>query len=429
MPLDASIALGVKPVQMEDPTQVQARQVQLRNLVLQNQQAEQANQNQQSLADAFRNAYGPDGQLDRSQLYQGIAQRGIGYQIPGLQKQFAESDKAITDQQTAQFDLAKKRLDASAGALSSLIALGPNVTHQHIINTVADLVQNKMMDPDQGAQLVRSLPGNPAALPAYLQQKGLQVLDAKSRLEALMPKIEYKDTGGQLQPVDMNPITNGGKAPLLTKTASPDAQLQAATTRRGQDIEAATARRGQDFGLNSVEKSETGDLMIVNKQTGAGRPVLGLDGQPINLGTGQRDAQQALQLINQATPLIKSATSSYAGQGIDMLAGAFGIATPGSIDAAKLRAIEGALVSKMPKMSGPQSDKDVAMYRQMAGQIGDPSVPYPQKLAALDAVREIQERYAKVPKGSSVPTPAPVAAPAQVPPTPGIPAGWNVIAH
>jgi hypothetical protein len=48
----------------------------------------------------------------------------------------------------------------------------------------------------------------------------------------------------------------------------------------------------------------------------------------------------------------------------------------------------------MPKMSGPQSDKDVAMYRQMAGQIGDPTVPVADKRAAIETIKEIAARNA-----------------------------------
>jgi len=55
----------------------------------------------------------------------------------------------------------------------------------------------------------------------------------------------------------------------------------------------------------------------------------------------------------------------------------------------------------MPKMSGPQSDKDVILYRQMAGTIGDPTIPRETKKAALNTIREIQNRYAGVaPEGS-----------------------------
>ena len=47
-------------------------------------------------------------------------------------------------------------------------------------------------------------------------------------------------------------------------------------------------------------------------------------------------------------------------------------------------------------MSGPQSDKDVLLYKQMAGQIGDPTIPAATKKAALSTIREIQNRAAGI---------------------------------
>lgn len=115
------------------------------------------------------------------------------------------------------------------------------------------------------------------------------------------------------------------------------------------------------------------------------------------------EAKESLQLINQAEKLLDTATGSLTGTGIDILAGAVGKSTAGAQDAAKLKAIQGALVAKMPKMSGPQSDKDVLLYREMAAQVGDSTIPADTRKAALTTLREIQERYAKVPEGSSKP--------------------------
>ena len=112
--------------------------------------------------------------------------------------------------------------------------------------------------------------------------------------------------------------------------------------------------------------------------------------------TGVKDANEALALIDQAKKLIPNATGSYLGSAMDTAARAFGKSTSGDIATGQLQALEGALVAKMPKMSGPQSDKDVALYRQMAGVIGDPTIPAERKLAALQTVEEIQRRYAGV---------------------------------
>mgnify|MGYP006345142135 FL=1 len=114
----------------------------------------------------------------------------------------------------------------------------------------------------------------------------------------------------------------------------------------------------------------------------------------------KRDANDALGLIADARTVLKDSTGSLIGTGIDKIAGAVGISTAGAAAGAKLKAIEGMLVAKMPKMSGPQSDKDAALYRQMAGVVGDTTQPIETRLSALDAVEKIQRQYAGAPSSS-----------------------------
>lgn len=61
---------------------------------------------------------------------------------------------------------------------------------------------------------------------------------------------------------------------------------------------------------------------------------------------------------------------------------------------AALEVIGGKLVSNVPRMEGPQSDKDIQMYRDMAGRVADPSVPANDKRAALAAIKALAEKYA-----------------------------------
>ena len=112
-------------------------------------------------------------------------------------------------------------------------------------------------------------------------------------------------------------------------------------------------------------------------------------------------------MIDQAEKLLDKSTASLTGTAVDVLAGAVGKSTEGAKAAAQLKAIQGALVAKMPKMSGPQSDKDVLLYREMAGQVGDSTLPVETRKAALESIREIQERYAKIPEGTSKPVVTP----------------------
>ena len=131
---------------------------------------------------------------------------------------------------------------------------------------------------------------------------------------------------------------------------------------------------------------------------------------PLQNTSRQRDAENALTAISQAEGLLNQATGSYGGVAADEVARVFGISTPGAQAAAQLKAIEGELISKMPKMSGPQSDKDVLLYKQMAGQIGDSTIPAETKRSALEAIKQIQSRYAgvpNVPKDASQPGAAP----------------------
>lgn len=118
-----------------------------------------------------------------------------------------------------------------------------------------------------------------------------------------------------------------------------------------------------------------------------------------------RDAQEALMIIGEAENILNKgkATGSYAGKAADVIAGGFGFSTPGAEEAASLKALSGALVAKMPKMSGPQSDKDVQLYREMAGQLGDDTLPIKTRKAALKTVKSLQEKYAGKESASTLP--------------------------
>ena len=150
-------------------------------------------------------------------------------------------------------------------------------------------------------------------------------------------------------------------------------------------------------------QTENGMLERVN---GKWQPIT-IDGKPVMpKGTGAnaptpevakvKDANDAISLLQQAAPLVRGATGSGIGAGADWLAGQVGVATKGAENIAQLKTIAGMLVSKMPKMTGPQSDKDVMLYKEMAGNIGDPNVPTALKEKAMQTIMEIQARYAGV---------------------------------
>ncbi|EOE1650571.1 hypothetical protein ACJ89F_003663, partial [Acinetobacter baumannii] len=116
--------------------------------------------------------------------------------------------------------------------------------------------------------------------------------------------------------------------------------------------------------------------------------------------TSQNEEKQRISRVNavldEIQGILPQATASYAGRGIDLLARGVGLATPGDVATGKLGTLGGQLVALMPKMSGPQSDKDVAMYKQMAGQLDDPTIPLQVRQAALETIRSLNNKYAEM---------------------------------
>jgi hypothetical protein len=88
-------------------------------------------------------------------------------------------------------------------------------------------------------------------------------------------------------------------------------------------------------------------------------------------------------------------TQSYGGVAQDFVSGIFGGSPKGSAEADRLKVLGGSLVMAMPRMEGPQSDRDVSLYREMAGQVGDSTLSVARRLAALDQVEKLYRKYDK----------------------------------
>ena len=121
----------------------------------------------------------------------------------------------------------------------------------------------------------------------------------------------------------------------------------------------------------------------------------------INMGGLNNAIQEAEDLLTGASgkPL---PTGSTFGTAVDATAGFFGGNPDGAAEAQTLKALSGALTAKMPRMEGPQSDKDVQMYREMSAVVGDSTVPRERRIAALKQVKSLWGKYDKS-GGAAVP--------------------------
>lgn len=143
-----------------------------------------------------------------------------------------------------------------------------------------------------------------------------------------------------------------------------------------------------------------GTVMLVDKGTGEARPAVAPTGNPVRSGPAAeaadqrtRDANDVTALIDMAEQILPGATGSGIGAAADDAARFFGYSTEGGKKAAQLQAIGGALVMKMPRMEGPQSNYDQELYRQMAGKVNDTTATTEERAAALKVVRQIVNKY------------------------------------
>jgi len=105
-------------------------------------------------------------------------------------------------------------------------------------------------------------------------------------------------------------------------------------------------------------------------------------------------SNQLFSVINQAEGILKQGpTGSGVGSAVDALGRVVGYSSESATKAAELETISGWLVSNVPRMEGPQSNYDVQNYKEMAAKVGDRTVPVNERMAALQALRSLQEKY------------------------------------
>ena len=194
----------------------------------------------------------------------------------------------------------------------------------------------------------------------------------------------------------------------------------AETSRYSTDVNAQTAANKVSVEQAKIELEQKkgtvqqfGDGLYMVYPNGSAVPINSPTGQPVVKSTttvAQQSAkneentriQRVETIIPEIRALLSKATGSYLGAGADLLANTVGISTEGAKATAQLKTLSGQMVAAMPKMSGPQSDKDVAMYKDMAGNLSDPTIPIETRLAALETIEKLNEKY-KVINGGGIP--------------------------
>jgi hypothetical protein len=323
MPIDPSIALGVRPA--PDPLEGYGRALTLQTMMgqqrlqnLQGQEAQMTLDQNQALNKlySYHDVYNPDGTLNQDVARSRLSELGAGRAFPGvvssnldmqakrvgIQKDQAQTGNYTSETAKRDYDTQVAKLDRLNGAFAGLLNK-PNLTHDDFIGATSDLVNQGILTPDQGAAAVRNLPGDPAQLRGVVIQRALQGMTAAERLKAMLPQVEYKSNGKTQLPVDINPLTNANPQPITMTTTPGEDQTDRRTRTEGAANRASSAtlqqqRLAAEATAPHYEQDGLGNYVALPSRVPAGGPIVGApvlsaDGTPLQGNKGQLNADQA----------------------------------------------------------------------------------------------------------------------------------------
>jgi hypothetical protein len=215
---------------------------------------------------AYSSALGADGKVDRNKLLSALATGGLGSKIPGVQKGFAESDKASAEAQGKLLENTKKRVDLAGQAFGFVRA---NPTLETANQAIDFLGTNGVWDAAQVAQYKAQVAADPSKIGALAEQAFRQALDAKEQLA----KYETRNLGGTTDTVAIDPVTGQARTVnSVQNTQSPDSIASTAIQRD------RLAEDKRHRGITEQQGAETLRLKKaeIEGQSGSGAPVLGV---------------------------------------------------------------------------------------------------------------------------------------------------------
>lgn len=192
------------------------------------------------------------------------------------------------------------------------------------------------------------------------------------------------------------PMAGPDGKPVLPTAADPNAQAAVASARQNAQNRSDLTYKPQI--AENVAQSEADVALktkpnIESKVTTAKETAKADAARSADVIKKIGDEKEVGRILDMAVPLLDEATESLAGAAVDAAGRVVGVSTKGAQSAARLKALEGALIMKMPRMEGPQSNMDQMLYRQMAAQIGDATVPAEVRKAAVETLRGLNQRY------------------------------------
>lgn len=255
MGIDSSIALGVKPVQIESPMNALAQMMQI-------QQVQQSNQLNTLKMDEYQRGVGetnrvnalysgaikPDGTIDRTKLISGAASQNLGSKIPGMQKGFLDTDEAQGKVDKQRIDLVDAKLKQSRSFLDSVKTPDEYMAWHEGNHT------DPVLGPVLAARGITAASARASIEEALKKPGGFQEMLTKSALgiekfsEMNKPSVHVQNLGGTSQVISTPGM--GGAPVMLSNspiTQSADSVATNATSRQNNAASVGATVRGQDL--------------------------------------------------------------------------------------------------------------------------------------------------------------------------------------
>jgi hypothetical protein len=425
--IDPSIALSVRPVQIESPinqmaalSQLQSAQQQQQMNALKLQEYQRGEQERNALARIHAD---PKVQIGSPEYLTRVAQEAPGMyeSVAARAQQRAELEEKIEGRKYQNFERKFKLFQSITPTIRT-------------IDDVTQFVTASYDDPDLGPILKQIRPYEVALTTNQdafnqddenwrLQAAGVspkeiaEIARNRAREEREANKPVVVSAGGQLvSPTGDVLFSAEQKAP-----ADPELVKEykfATDPARGKqqfkgsllDFKEAVARAGrtpaQGDNPNKVAHTSTDDQgnvtfynafgQVIRTQTNAGKrspTLVKAEQAEKNLSRDIERTTKELAEITKDGGLIDQSTGSYAGKAVDIAARTIGMATKGDIASAKLKPIADMVLKMVPRFEGPQSDKDTQSYKEAAGQLSDSTLPPKlRKEAGLTILRLMRER-------------------------------------
>jgi hypothetical protein len=393
--IDPNIALGVKPIQIENPmnqyaalSQLQTGQNQNALAQYQLSSAKRADEKVNFLNQSISKNTNPEtGEINYSGVYKDAAVNNFGSLIPELKTKEQETEykknqskKIVSEIGKLDFDLGINIFTQAQNELKQINPRSPDAPAQFLAWRERQFANPALADFFKNTGMTKE------ATDAQIQQairtpQGL----ADTILKSMTTADQFQKILNDRRQTDIS-AGNLGVAQAQLNIAKQNQQLL-----YGKDVVANTVT---DNAGNVTQFNRFGE--VIGKPGAIGKPSATFEKTAALQKQQNRDLSLAITELENATKdggLIDKSTGSGAGRLADVAAGFVGQATPGAIAIAKLKPIADIALKMVPRFEGPQSDKDTASYKEAAGQLADPSLPTKiRKEAGKEVLRLMKAR-------------------------------------